>query len=102
MIPVFAVYIGPTFFSGPSSAPWTAATVSFDGLLLVLVPVPQAARIAGIEVNAAPVTAVRLTNSRRVIRCIPFPPMRLPRLTLKTEPHYSIEVRLSLQLVLWG
>jgi hypothetical protein len=81
--------MGATFFSGPSSAPCTAAIVSFDGLLLPLVEVfvvPQAARIAGIELNAAPVTAVRLTNSRRLIRCIPLPPLRLLNLlaALKT------------------
>ena len=29
--------MGATFFSGPSSAPWTAAIVSLDGLLDVLI-----------------------------------------------------------------
>src|ERR1700694_211789 len=73
-------YMGATFFSGPSSAPWTAAIVSLDGLLDVLVEVLHAARNAWIEVtevNIAPVTAVRLTNSRREIRCIRFPPMEV-------------------------
>src|ERR1700731_2446371 len=63
--------MGAIFFSGPSSAPWTAAMVRLDGLFEVVL-VPHAARIAGIEVKAALVTAVRLTNSRRLIRCIPF------------------------------
>src|SRR5207244_2481941 len=34
------------------------------------VPVEHASRMEGIEVNIAPATAVRLTNSRRVIGCI--------------------------------
>src|SRR5204862_1145678 len=42
-----------------------------------------------IEVNAAPMAVVRLTNSRRVIRCIPSPPLRLSVGPSAVEPFYS-------------
>src|SRR2546421_8444976 len=91
-IPVSDLYSGATFFSGPSSFPGPARMTVWAGWLdpppLV---VPQAARIAGSEVNAAPVTAVRLTNSRRLIRCIPFPPLRFSRPTL--VPNLTIVLR---------
>src|SRR2546426_9433708 len=47
--------------------------VSLDGLLEVVGLELHASRIAGNDVNIAPATAVRLTNSRRVILCIPTP-----------------------------
>ena len=56
----------------PYSRQWGYGPSGLVGLLLVVVLSPQAARKAGSEVKAAPVTAVRLTNSRRLIRCIPF------------------------------
>src|ERR1700719_1951308 len=84
--------MGAIFFSGPSSAPWTAAMVRLDGLFEVVL-VPHAARKAGSEVKAAPVTAVRLTNSRRLIRCIPFPPMF--RQGAAGIPRVSIVLRLG-------
>src|SRR6266446_1073729 len=62
VMPVCDWYIGATFFSGPSSAPCTAAMVSFDGLLEVVPPEVHASRIAGNEVNMAPATALRFTN----------------------------------------
>src|SRR5437588_8146519 len=73
VMPVCDWYIGATFLSGPSSAPCTAAITSFDGLLVPLLDVVHASRMAGNDVNTAPATAVRFTNSRLVIRCIPTP-----------------------------
>src|SRR5438132_11940930 len=102
VMPVSDWYLGATFFRGASSLPLTAAITSFDGLFEVPVLVPHAARMAGSEVNAALVTAVRLTNSRRVIRCIPFPPPRLsvplmrrtPTIVLRSGCHDNWFLRL--------
>src|SRR5216684_4318316 len=76
VMPVCDWYMGATFFSGPSSAPCTAAIVSLDGLLLDVLVELHAARIVGNELNIAPATAARLTNSRRLIGSI-HPPLRL-------------------------